>query len=357
MGSYSYKKHKKSKHSKKNKHHMRRKTRKMGGGGMGVTVQSGSANMYINPASTSQIAGCRSDNTTATGAYYLNTPLAVGGQSGGGKLRRKKNGNKKKSRKMSGGSRMSGMGVVVNSASPNMYINPATDLNRPGLYSDNTTAGGAYYLNTPLAVGGQKGGGQVCTQPPYQFLQRGGGKRLRKNMRHKKGSRHMKGGNGSFWNFAKFWNPDNPEQGGNVLSLSPRGISPSGIGSPVSTAGNPPIPPIQSWPAEKLIFPHDYTKGGFQSGGGKRTRKGKGRGLKGGGIIDDLQTFGRDVVYRLGSAVNGLSGFDNKVYNVNPSPTFQFPRGLGNVTSGASSYNSLNLKDIYNKSYSDASLK
>ena len=288
MGSYSYKKHKKSKHSKKNKHHMRRKTRKMRGGGMGVAVQSGSSNMYINPASTSQIAGCRSDNTTA---------------------------------------------------------------------------GGAYYLNTPLAVGGQKGGGQVCTQPPYQFLQRGGGKRLRKNMRHKKGSRRMKGGNGSFWNFAKFWNPDNPGQGGNVLSLSPRGISPSGIGSPVSTAGNPPIPPIQPWPAEKLILPHDYTKGGFQSGGGKHTRKGKGkgkgkgRGLKGGGIIDDLQTFGRDVVYRLGSAVNGLSGFDNKVYNVNPSPTFQFPRGLGNVTSGASSYNSLNLKNIYDKSYSDASLK
>ena len=83
MGSYSYKKHKKSKHSKKNKHHMRRKTRKMGGGGMGVAVQSGSSNMYINPASTSQIAGCRSDNTTAGGAYYLNTPLAVGGQKGG----------------------------------------------------------------------------------------------------------------------------------------------------------------------------------------------------------------------------------------------------------------------------------
>ena len=287
MGSYSYKKHKKSKHIKKNKHHMRRKTRKMGGGGgMGVAVQSGSSNMYINPASTSQIAGCRSDNTTA---------------------------------------------------------------------------GGAYYLNTPLAVGGQKGGGQVCTQPPYQFLQRGGGKRLRKNMRHKKGSRRMKGGNGSFWNFAKFWNPANPEQGGNVLSLSPRGISPSGIGSPVSTAGNSPIPPIQPWPAEKLIFLHDYTKGGFQSGGGKRTRKGKGkgkgRGLKGGGIIDDLQTFGRDIVYRMGSAVNGLSGFDNKLYNVNPSPTFQFPRGLGNVTSGASSYNSLNLKNIYDKSYSEASLK
>jgi hypothetical protein len=230
-----------------------------------------------------------------------------------------------------------------------------------GYTQANTTATGAYYLNTPLAVGGQKGGGQVCTQPPYQFLQRGGGKRLRKNMRHMKGSRHMKGGNGNFWNFAKFWNPDNPGQGGNVLSLSPRGISPSGIGSPVSTAGNPPIPPIQPWPAEKLIWPHDYTKGGFQSGGGKRTRKGKGkgkgRGLKGGGIIDDLQTFGRDIVYRMGSAVNGLSGFDNKIYNVNPSPTFQFPRGLGSVASGASSYNSLNLKNIYDKSYSDASLK
>ena len=276
MSSYSYKKHKKSKYSKKNKHHMRRKmrkTRKMGGGSI----------MGMGDTSTCGIPGCRSDATTA---------------------------------------------------------------------------GGAYSLNTPLAVGGQKGGGQVCTQNPYQFNQAGGGKRMKKHMKR---GRHMKGGEGSFWNFAKFWNSGNPGLGGNVIPLSGRGISPSGIGSPVSTAANPPMPPIQPWPAQKLVFPHEYTIGGSQSGGGKRTRKGnnrrKGRSLKGGNIIDDIQTIGRDIVYRMGSAVNGVSGYDNSIYNVNPNPTFQFPRGLGNVTTGASSYNSINLKDIYNKSYAEASLK
>ena len=232
----------------------------------------------------------------------------------------------------------------------------------PGCRSDATTAGGAYMLNTPLAVGGQNGGGQVCTQNPYQFKQDGGGKRMKKHMRR---GRHMKGGDGSFWNFAKFWNSGNPGMGGNVIPLSGRGISPSGLGSPVSTAANPPMPPIQPWPAQKLILPHEYTIRGSQMGGGKRTRKGKGKGnskrrgrsLKGGNIIDDIQTFGRDIVYRMGSAVNGVSGYDNSIYNVNPNPTFQFPRGLGNVTTGASSYNSINLKDIYNKSYAEASLK
>ena len=70
MGSYSYRKHKKSKHSKKSKHHMRRKmrkTRKMGGG-----------------STACGIPGCRSDATTASGTHMLHTPLAVGGQNGGG---------------------------------------------------------------------------------------------------------------------------------------------------------------------------------------------------------------------------------------------------------------------------------
>ena len=282
MGSYSYRKHKKSKHSKKSKHHMRRKmrkTRKMGGGSTAWDTN------------TCGIPGCRSDATTASGAHMLHTPLAVGGQNGGG---------------------------------------------------------------------------QVCSQNPYQFKQDGGGKRAKKNMKR---GRHMKGGEGSFWNFAKFWNSGNPGLGGNVIPLSDEGISASGIGSPISTAGNRPMPPIQPWPAQKLILPHEYTIRGSQSGGGKRTRKGnvkgnvkgnsrrRGRSLKGGNIIDDIQTFGRDIVYRMGSAVNGISGYDNSIYNVNPNPTFQFPRGLGNVTTGASSYNSLNLQDIYNKSYAEASLK
>ena len=269
----------------------------------------------------------------------------------------------RKTRKMGGGS---GMNVLVQSGSANRYINPPSASQIAGCRSDITTGAGAYQLNTPLAIGGQRGGGQVCTQSPYQYqnhhMQRGGGKRVR-NMKYKKGSRHMRGGNGSFWNFAKFWNPANPEQGGNVLGLSEKGISPSGLGSPLSTAGYKPIPPIQAWPAEKLIMPHDYTKGGAQSGGGKYTRKGNGKGrgrgraLKGGNIIDDIQGFGRDIVYRLGSAVNGMSGYSNALYNQDPSPTSQFPRGLGDVASGDYKYNSLNKKNIYDKSYSDASLK
>jgi hypothetical protein len=304
MGFYSYKKHKRSKYSKKNKYHTRRKTRKMGGGGggsggMGVNVISGSDSRYINPINTSQIAGCSSDNRTGVGSYYLNTPRAVGGQSGGG---------------------------------------------------------------------------SVCTQSPYQpsggnNIQIGGGRGKGKGKgKGKGGGRRMRGGDGSFWNFSKLWNPSNPGQGGNILALSERGISPSGIGSPLSTAGNRPIPSIQPWPAKDLITPHEYTKGGgMQVGGGSRKhtgkhtgkgkRRSKGRGKRGGGIIDDVQMIGRDIVHKMGSVVNGFSGFDNNIYNLNPSPTLQFPRGLGNVTSGASSYSALNLKNIYDTSYKEASLK
>ena len=284
MGSYSYKKHKKSKHSKhskKNKHHSRRKTRKMGGG---------SANMPC--------AGCRSDNTTKIGGYYLNTPFPDGVGRGGGQM---------------------------------------------------------------------GGGGQACTQSPYQFSngnQKGGrkgkgkGKGRSKMVPHKRGMRGMKGGDGSFWNFAKFWNPNT---GGNILSLSDKGTSPTGLGAPITTSGDKPIPPIQEWPAQKLVMPHSYTQ---MSGGGRRgvnyTRKGKGkgkgrgRGLKGGGILDDIQNIGRSIVYGAGSAINGLSGYSNKIYNANPSPTVQFPRGLGNVSKGGVAYSSVDLPKIYNDSYNTA---
>jgi hypothetical protein len=286
MGSRSYKKHKKLKHGKRNKHHMRRKTRKMGGGGMGsgmgVVIESGSPDRYINPVDASQIAGCRSDNTTAIGAYQL---------------------------------------------------------------------------NTPLAVGGQRGGGQVCTESPYKFLQNGG--RYRKGGKGRKGgkmSRRMKGGDGSFWNFAKFWSPSQPEQGGNLIPLSNRGISPAGIGAPVSTAANRPIPPIQPWPAQKLIFPHDYTKGGAQVGGGgggrgaKRTAR-KGRKMKGAGILQDVENLGRSISHGFGSLVNGLSGYSNQLYNTNPNPTIQFPRGLGNEKMNQYQFTETNLKDVYNAAY------
>ena len=287
MGSYSYKKHKKSKHgkhSKKNKHHSRRKTRKMGGG---------SANIPC--------AGCRSDNTTKIGGYYLNTPLPDGGGRGGGQM------------------------------------------------------------------GG--GGGQACTQSPYQFSngnQKGGrkgrGRGRSKMVPHKRGMRGMKGGDGSFWNFAKFWNPNT---GGNILSLSDKGTSPTGLGAPLTTSGDKPVPPIQEWPAQKLVIPHAYTQGGAQmSGGGRRgvnhTRKGKGRGrgrgrgLRGGSILDDIQNIGRSIVYGAGSAINGLSGYSNKIYNANPSPTVQFPRGLGDVSKGGVAYSSVELPTVYKNSYAAA---
>jgi len=207
-------------------------------------------------------------------------------------------------------------------------------------------------------------GGKVCTQSPYQYNQSGGGKKDRNG---KKG-RRMKGG--GFFDFVKSWNSSNPASGGNVIPLSPRGISPAGIGSPVSTSAY--RPNIQPWPAQNLIRPHAYTIGGRQTGGGgggKHTRKlkgkgrgrgrgkGRGRGLRGGGIIDDMQTFGNDILHRLGSVVNGVSGYDNKLYNMNPNPSIQFPRGLGGVTTGGATYNALDLQRIYNKSYADASLK
>jgi hypothetical protein len=237
----------------------------------------------------------------------------------------------KKTRRMRGG-----MSVSVVSGGEDRYINPPSMSQIAGCSSDNTTGVGSYYLNTPLATGGQRGGGQVCTQSPYTFLQKGGSKKSRK----------QKGG-GDFWNFAKFWNPSNPSQGGNVLELSKNGTSPTGIGAPVSTAANKPIPPIQPWPAQKLIQPHDYTKGGSQVGGGKMRRGRKG---KGGGILDDIQGVGRSIAHGFGSLVNGVSGYSNQVYNVNPSPTFQFPHGLGSNTNQFQ-YSEKNLQDVYNKSY------
>jgi hypothetical protein len=196
-------------------------------------------------------------------------------------------------------------------------------------------------------------GGKVCTQSPYQFNQSGGGKKYRNG-------RRMKGGN--LFNFAKMWNSSNPASGGNVIPLSSMGSSPAGLGAPASTSAY--RPNIQAWPAQNLIRPHEYTIGGRQTGGGgKHTRKlkgrgrGRSRGLRGGGVIDDMQTFGRSIVHGLGSVVNGVSGYDNKLYNMNPNPSIQFPRGLGGVTTGGSTYNALDLQRIYNKSYADASLK
>lgn len=214
----------------------------------------------------------------------------------------------------------------------------------------NTMAIGGYKLNTPLSYSRQSGGSKVCTESPYKFLQNGG-KGVKRGKRHvrynKKMSRRMKGGDGKFLGFAKFVNPFHPDEGGNILGLSNKGISPSGIGSPISTAANKTISPIQSWPSQKLILPHDYTKGGGQVGGGvRRNRK-----LKGGGIFQDVQNFGNSISYGFGSLVNGISGFSNQIYNQNPSPMVQFPRGLGNENYKEFQYSENNLKNIYDSAY------
>ena len=270
--------------------------------------------------------------------------------------KKNKHHNRRKTRKMGGGS---------------------ANIPCAGCRSDDTIKIGRYYLNTPLPDGGgggggggggqMGGGGQACTQNPYQFSsgnQKGGRRGRSKMVPHKRGCKNnkrgmrgmrgMKGGDGSFWNFAKFWNPNT---GGNVLSLSDKGTSPTGLGAPISTSGDKPIPPIQPWPTQKLIMPHAYTQGGAQMGGrrgGKYTRRGRGRGLNGGGILDDIQNIGRSMVYGVGSAINGLSGYSNKIYNANPSPTVQFPRGLGNVSKGGVAYSSVDLPTVYRNSYATA---
>jgi hypothetical protein len=245
----------------------------------------------------------------------------------------------RKTRKMGGGGGGMGMGMGV-------ALNPQV----AGCRSDNTIHIGAHQLHTPLAVGGQRGGGQVCTESPYKFLQ-GGGKGGRRRLRYnKKMSRRMKGG-GNFWNFSKLWNPSHPDEGGNILGLSNKGISPSGIGSPASTAAIRPIPPIQPWPTQKLILPHEYMKGGAQMGGGRKGSAKRGRKLKGGGILEDVENLGRSISHGFGSLINGVSGYSNQIYNINPLPTVQYPRGLGNEKVNDFKPNEISLQNIYNNAY------
>lgn len=67
----------KSKHSRLSRSRSRSRsnkkssTRKMGGGNIGVKIESGSLNKYINPINSAlNCPGCKSDNTTGTGAYF-----------------------------------------------------------------------------------------------------------------------------------------------------------------------------------------------------------------------------------------------------------------------------------------------
>ena len=262
--------------------------------------------------------------------------------------------NKKShTRKMGGGN----IGVKVESGSPNRYINPInSEVNCQGCKSDNTTGAGSYSLNTPLPnfprsfnMSIMKGGGVcsgggpgnpiggVCSQPPLQFLQKGGNKsrKMGKGHMRRRGRRGMKGGSGdmmhNFWSFMKtpFWSAD---KGGDVLAPSSKGITISGLGSPVSTAANPPMPRHQPWPYQLKEMPHSYQmKGGGRSGRNRKTVK-KGtnrRGLKGGNIINDLQNIGRGITYNMGKLYNDFSGYSNKIYASNPIPSFgQFPNGL-----------------------------
>ena len=256
----------------------KRKTRKIkGGGGMGVEIRSASGGHYINPTSGNLCPGCRSDNTTAGGAYSLNTPSPVSTYShtmaGGG-------GKRKRRGKKGGGS-----------------------------------GGGSFTCG---------GCGQLCNKSPLQFLQSGGGKGKGK------GKRSRKMGGGGFWDFAKpFWNPSNPgavgyENGYKVLAPSCKGISPSGLGSPVSTAGYE--PDRKPWSAEFRHDKHIYQKGGGHTKG----HKNKSRKMKGGNIVNDLLNFGRTAAYGVGTTFNKYMGVSNDVYASPPNPLFgQFPRGYG----------------------------
>ena len=259
--------------------------------------------------------------------------------------------SKRRTRKTKGGS---GMGVEIRSASGGQYINPMSVNLCPGCASDNTTAGGAYYLNTPLPlqnsssmVGGSGGGrrkrrgkkggggfpcsgcGQMCSKSPLQFLQSGGGKSKGK------GKRSRKMGGGGFWDFAKpFWNPSNPgavgyENGYKVLAPSCKGISPSGLGSPASTAGYESA--TKPWSAQFRDDKHLYQMGGGKGhGSGRRIYKNRSRKLKGGNVLNDIFNFGRTAVHGIGTTFNNFRGVSNEIYTAPPNPLFgQFPRGYG----------------------------
>jgi hypothetical protein len=301
-----------SKHKHRNINSKRR-TRKMKGGrslgGIDVKIESASENQYINPSSNSLCSGCRSDNTTAIGAYSLKTPLPdwpaswnkgimVGGGGGGrGKGKGKGKGNRK------GRGKKGGAGF---------------------------TCGGC---------------GQICNKPPLQFLQSGGGKG------RGRGKRSRKMGGGGFWDFAKpFWNPSNPgavgyENGYKVLAPSCKGISPSGLGSPVSTAGYE--PDRKPWSAEFRNDKHIYQKGGGHTKGYKN----KSRKMKGGNVVNDIVNFGRAAVHGVGTTFNNYMGVSNDIYASPPNPLFgQFPRGFGTGNNIASEKQFMDIKpfDIKN---------
>ena len=275
----------KSKHLRRSRSRSNKKpkTRKMGGGNMGVKVESGSPIRYINPINSAvNCPGCKSDNTTGIGSYFLKTPLPAF------------------------------------PASWNRGI---------------MKGGGGANIGNPV--------GGACAQRPLQFSQSGGSKSRKMGKGHRgrgrgrgRGRRGMKGGNTSmnnFWSFMKtpFWSA---ERGGDVIAPSINGISPSGAcGPPVSTAANPPMPRYQSWPTQLAPVNPLQMKGGGRVGGGNKTTKKRrsGRSRKGGNIINDIQNIGRGITYNLGKVYNDLSGYSNKIYAANPIPSFgQFPRGL-----------------------------
>ena len=278
-----------SKHRHRNMNSKRRTRKTKGGSGMGVEIRSASGGQYINPMSVNLCPGCASDNTTAGGAYSLNTPLPmpnslqnsssmVGGSGGGRRKRRGKKG---------------GGGV-----------------------------GGGFTCN---------GCGQMCNKSPFQFLQSGGGKGKGK------GKRSRKMGGGGFWDFAKpFWNPSNPgavgyENGYKVLAPSCKGISPSGLGSPASTSGYE--PDTKPWSAQFRDDKHLYQRGGGKGHGhgpGRRIHKNRSRKLKGGNVFNDIFNFGRTAVHGVGTTFNNFRGVSNEIYTSPPNPLFgQFPRGYG----------------------------
>jgi len=258
----------------------------------------------------------------------------------------------------------------------------------PGCRSDSTTAIGAHLLKTPLPDWppswnkgsmcggggkrkgrGKKGGssgsftcggcGQLCNKSPLQFLQSGGGRGGAKKSR--------KMGGGGFWDFAKpFWNPSNPgavgyENGYKVLAPSCKGISPSGLGSPVSTAGYESA--TKPWSALFRNDKHLYQMGGGKGhghGSGRRIHKNRSRKLKGGNVLHDIFNFGRTAVHGIGTTFNNFRGVSNEIYAAPPNPLFgQFPRGYGiggNIANEKQfmDIKPFNIRNIYSKATSMA---
>jgi len=302
-----------------------RRVKKMKGGTAGLFTNFMNHNNSIN---LNSCPGCNSDNTVKIGNYILSTPHPDNPKQIGGSCGTCGNcgctqppllfqrGGKKNKRTKKGGS---------SCGSPLLMQKGGSSCGSPSLTGSlvSMQKGGATACPGPADTGILKGpngltgqqGGSMCGRSltgSSNINLYGGAKKTRKTQK-----------GGGFFDWAKpFWNPNEPGAGGyntgyKVLAPSKWGVGPSGpIGAPRSTAGDDPIPKHQPWSAEFRNDPHLYQKGG------KKNRKSK----KGGSIFTDIGNLGRQAIYGAGSTLNTLNGYEKPT---DPSPLYQFPRGLG----------------------------